>query len=119
MFVAPHNPCCTGGIEQVLGAQNICVEEELGIFDASVNMALGGKIYDHVEAVFGKEAVDERSVADISLHEEAAVVVDVFGNGSQVACIGKQVQNNDAHIVVFAQDVLDIIGADKAGGSGN
>ena len=78
LFVAPRLPCRAGGVEEALRAEDIGLQEKLRIFDAAVHVALGGEVHHHVEAVFGKEAVDEFAVADIAFHKVAAFVVNVF-----------------------------------------
>ena len=119
LFVASRLPSRAGGVKEALRAEDIGLQEELRIFDAAVHVALGGKVHHHVEAVFGKEAVDEFAVANVAFHEEAAFVVYVFRNRAEVAGVGEQVEHHHAHVIVFFQDVLQIVCADKAGGTSN
>ena len=67
------------------------MQEELRIFDAAVHVALRGKVYDHVEVIFSKQIVDQRAIAYVSAHEEAALLIDVVGDRAQIARIGEQV----------------------------
>ena len=88
------------------------------ILDAAVHVALGGKVHHIVELVPAEEVVHQLAVADVALHEDAAVIVDVPGDGAEVARIGQGVEDDHADMLVYPQDVLDVVGADESGGAG-
>ena len=52
-------------------------------------MTLGSKIDDDIKLVLRKEAIDECAVTDIASMEEATVIVDILGDGAEVAGIGQ------------------------------
>ena len=91
LFVLTGNPIAASTIQQILRTENICLQEELRIFDTAVHVALRGKVYDHVEVIFSKQLVDQLAIAYVSAHEEAALLIDVIGDSAQIARIGEQV----------------------------
>ena len=91
LFVLADHPIAARTIQQILRTENICLQEELRIFDTAVHVALRGKVYDHVEVIFSKQIVDQRAIANIATHEEAALLIDVVGDRTQIARIGEQV----------------------------
>ena len=91
LFVFAGDPIAARTIEQILRTENICLQEELRIFDTAVHVALRGKVYDHVEMIFGKQIVYQFTIAYVSAHEEAALLIDVVGDSAQIARIGEQV----------------------------
>ena len=117
-LVPSHDPGAAGGVEQVLRAQDVGQEEELGVLDAAVHVALGGEVDHVVELVAGEEVVHEGAVADVAADEDAAFVVDVPGDGAEVARIRQGVEDDHADVFVYPQEVLDVVGADESGGAG-
>ena len=91
LFVLTGDPIAARTIQQILRTENICLQEELRIFDTAVHVALSCKIYDHIEMIFGKQIVDQLAIAYVSAHEEAALLIDVVGDSAQIARIGEQV----------------------------
>ena len=81
-------------------------------------MALGRKVHHVVKLVLGKQFIGQHTVADVAFHKEAAFVINVVGNGSQVAGIGQGIQNHHLDIAMLGQDILDVIGTDKSGRTG-
>ena len=64
-------------------------------------MAFRCKINDIIELVFGKEPVRQRTVADITFYKLATLPVDVFGNRSEITCVGQQIQHYDLYFRIF------------------
>ena len=112
-------PRTAGSIQQVLGSQNIGLQEKLGILDAPVYMTFGGEVDNVVESVVGKQPVGQVVVADIASDKDTPFVVDIIGNGTQISCVGQCIQDHYPDIVVFRQHVFQKVGADKAGSSGH
>ena len=117
--VLARDPGAACGVEKVLRAEDIRLQEQLGVLDAPVDVALGGEVHDVVKLVLAEELVGKLAVADVSLDEEAAFVVDVFGYGAEVSGVGEGVEHDDAHVAVLGEDVFQIVGADESGGSGD
>ena len=83
-------------------------------------MALGREVDKIVDVVLGKEVVEQFSVANIAFHEDATLTVDVLFDGSQIARVGQRVEDNHFNILVsilYVQQILDEISADKTGAS--
>ena len=91
LFVLARHPVAARAIQQILRTENICLQEELRIFDTAVHVALRGKVYDHVEVICSKQLIDQFAIAYVSAHEEAALLIDVVGDSAQIARIGEQV----------------------------
>ncbi len=119
LFVFTCHPGAACRVQKVLCAQNVCLEEQLGIFDAAVNMAFCGKVDNVIKFVVGKQLVGQVAVADVSFYKETTFVINIFGDSAQIAGIGQGIQNHYLNVFVFGQNILYIISADKAGSSGN
>ena len=63
-------------------------------------MALGGKVNHIVNIVFGKQLVGQCSVADVTFYEKAPFPVDIIFDGTQVAGVGKGIEDDDADVFV-------------------
>lgn len=117
LLVATHHPCSACGIKQILRTKDIGIEEELRVFNTAVYVTFGCKVHHYIKAVFGKEAVKQPAVANITLYKIAAFIVNVIGNGAEVACISKQVEHHHTNVIMLGQDVFQVIGTDKACGT--
>lgn len=117
--IASHDPCGASGVEQTLRTEDVGLKEELRVFDAAIHVALCCKVHHHVKAVVGEESVDERAVADVAFDKEAARVVNVVGNGAEIAGIGEEVKHHDLNVGVFLENVLHVVGSDETGASGD
>ena len=76
------------------------------------------KIHYVVNVVLGKELVGKSTVADVTTHEEATLVVDIVLDGSEIAGIRQQVENNYLYILILilsVKEILDKICADESG----
>ena len=78
-------------------------------------MAFGCEVHDIVELVIREQLIGQTAVANITFYEVAAFVVDIFGDSGQIACIRQGVKHYYPDVVVFGQDVFQIIGTDKSG----
>ena len=117
-LVLTRDPGTAGGVEQVLCTQDVGHQEKLRILYATVHVTLGGKVHHVIEFIPGKQFVGKHAVADVTFYKEATFVVNVVGNGTQVACVGQGIQYHHFNIIMFCQDVFNIVGADKAGSTG-
>ena len=57
------------GVHEHRRAHDIGFQENSGVFDGTVHMALRRKVHHHVRVLFLKEFTDRLSVPDIFLHE--------------------------------------------------
>ena len=117
LLIFSRHPRAASTIEQILRAENIGLKKELRILNRAIHMALCGKVYHHIKAIFRKELIHQLTVADVATHKFAPVMVDVLSNCAEIACIGQQVKNNHANILIFFENILQIVCADKAGSS--
>ena len=113
----PRTAC---SIHEVLCSEDVHRQEELRIFNRTINMALCGEIDKIVDVVFRKQTVNEFTVTDVSLHEEAPLIVNIVFDGSEVACIGEGIEDDYLDVVIqifLMKQVLDVVGADESGSS--
>ena len=113
----PRTAC---SIHEVLCSEDVHRQEELRIFNRTVNMALCSEIDKIVDVVFCKQTVNEFTVTDVSLHEEAPLIVNIVFDGSEVACIGEGIEDDYLDVVIqifLMKQVLDVVGADESGSS--
>ena len=112
-------PGVLAALQQVHGAQHVALDEDLGVLDAAVNVALGGKVDDIIGVILGDQVGDQGLVADVALHEDVAgVALDVL-QVLQVAGVGQLVQIDEADVLVLLQHVMHKVGADETGTAGN
>ena len=76
------------------------------------------KIHYVIEFILGKQFVGKHAVADVTFYKKATFIVNVIGNGAQIACVGQGIQYHHFNIIMFCQDIFNIVGADKTGGTG-
>ena len=80
-------------------------------------MAFRREIDDVVKLVFGKQLVGQIAVAYIPLYKETTFVVYVAGDSPQISGVSQRIQNDQFDVIVFSQNVLDVIGSDEPGRS--
>ena len=66
-------------IQKILCAQDVGLQEKLRVLNATIHMALGRKIHHTVECILGEQAVGQCPIANVALHEKAALAVNVVG----------------------------------------
>ena len=97
-------------------AEDVGVQERLGLRYRAVDVRLGGEVHDRLHAASTLDSrAHGRSVADVALHEAVARVV---GDGEQVlevAGVGELVETDDLPVLVLDKHVPDKGGADKPG----
>jgi hypothetical protein len=67
---------------------------------------------------FGQQAVDQRAVADVALHEDVARIALQAGQVGAVAGVGERVEVDD-RLVRCRQPVEHEVAADEAGAAGD
>ena len=65
-------PSFLGALQQVHGAHDVALDEDLRVLDGAVHVALRGKVDDVIEIVLCEQAFDKLLVADVALHEDMA-----------------------------------------------
>ena len=102
----------------MVGMAEVEVDVETGKVTPIDYVALGSKIHYVIEFILGKQFVGKHAVADVTFYKKATFVVNVIGNGAQIACVGQGIQYHHFNIIMFCQDIFNIVGADKTGGTG-
>jgi hypothetical protein len=81
-------------------------------------MALGREVHHRPRAVFRQQAVDQRAVPDVALHEGVPGVALQGGQVLEVARVGQGVEVDDG-LIGLAQPVQHEVAADEAGAAGD
>lgn len=112
----PH-AVAQGGVQQILGADDVRQDEVGRGVDRAVHVGLGGEVHHLVR--LGRQPVDKRRVADVTVHELQPGVADLeVGGGPGV---GQGVQDGDPRCPrpVGGEEGPDVPGADESGGAGD
>ena len=106
-------------LEQIYSTHYVCLNKDFGIGNTSVDVRFCRKINHIVKIIFFKQSCNKLLVADISLHKHMTSValhaLEVF----QITCVGQLIQIDQQDIVIFLQHVINKIGTDKTGATGN
>ena len=100
------------GLQHREGADDVRVQEGLGVVQRFVDVRLRGEMHHSVS--LGDQLRDQLGVSDIALHEP-----DVFGHRCQrfaAARIGERVQHRD---IVLTHHVVHKVCADETGSAGD
>ena len=81
-------------------------------------MAFGGKVHHGARAVFGQQPVDQRAIADLSVHEHMPRIAPQPVEVVQVARVGERVEV-DHRLAAAREPIQDEIAADEAGAAGD
>jgi hypothetical protein len=106
--VSPHR------LEQAESAHDVGLYEIFRAVDGAVHVAFGGKVQHRAGAVFGQQAVHQRAVAQVAVHEGVALIPLQAGQVFQVAGVGELVEV-DHRLIGLGQPVEYEIAADEAG----
>jgi len=85
-------------------------------------MTLGCEIDHIVNVVLCKELVNQLPVTDVTFDKEAAFIVDVVLDGTEITSVSQGIKNDDLDVVVhilFVEQILDKVRADKSGSPSN
>ena len=115
IFIFPCHPSATGSIQQILCTQNVGHKEQLRIFNAAVHMALGSEIHDIIKLILAKQTVSQLTVTNITFKKNATVIIYIICNSSQITGIRQRIEYYHTDIIVFCQNVLQVIRPDKTG----
>ena len=81
-------------------------------------MALGREVHHGARAVFGQQAVHQRPVANVALHEHMPGITLQCGQVLEVARVRERVEVDDG-FVRLAQPVEHEVAANEAGAAGD
>ena len=105
-------------LEQRERAQHVGAHEIARPVDAAIDMALGGEVHDGARPVLGEQPVEQRPVADVTLHEHMPRVAAQRIEVVQVAGVGQRVEVDDG-LVARCEPVENEVAADEAGAAGD
>ncbi len=103
------------GLQEGVRADDVGVEEGARVVQRVVVVGLGGEVHD--EIVGAHQAVDQGRVADVALHQGAALRGQPI-EGPAVAGVGQPVEDGDLKIRV-RQRMSNEVGSDEAGTAGH
>ncbi len=101
------------GIHQRGCTHDIRLQEDPGILNRAVHMALRREIRHDVRTLFLKHVEHRFPVADIGLHEAEPGVLHDRRQRGQVARVGQFIQADDAVIRVLIQQIKDKVAANE------
>ena len=81
-------------------------------------MGLGGEVQHRVGLVLSKDPIDRRAIRDVRPFERVAGVRGHFRQVLEVACIGEQVEDDDAGVGLREREANEVR-TDETGPSGD
>ncbi len=115
----PVQPDRPGDAQQIVGTEDVGLDECVGIVDGAVHMALGGEVDDDVEVMVGHDPLYQQGIIDVALYEAETTVLFQPFQIMTVAGVGEGVQGDERGAGMLLQPVVAEVGADEAGGSGH
>ena len=91
----------TAGVHQDGSTDDICLKENLRIFDGTVYMAFCSEVDHDIRMLFLKETVYCFTVCDAFLHKTEIRIVHDRGKSGKITRIGQAVQADDPVVRVF------------------
>ena len=116
-MIRPAAPVLQRAIEQRLRAGDVGADERTRLVDRAIDVALGGEVHDRVGPMLGEQTRNQRTVADIALHEDVPVVGQALERFA-IAGVGQQVQVDHPGIA-RAEQVMNEVGPDESGTAGD
>ena len=100
-------------LEHAQRARDVGFDERFGAADRAIDVALGGKVRDHVDGFGRQQFLDQRAIEDRALDEAEARVAMRRREVGEIAGIGQRVEHDDP-LGVAGEQMRDKIGADEA-----
>src|SRR4051812_28078376 len=107
--MAPH------GLQDGVRTDDIGANERFGVVQRVVNMRLGCEMHDYVR--LGYQPVDKIAVTDIAVNE--ADLMGYWSKAFAIARVRQRVEYTHFEPGMVTQGVVDEVGADEAGPSGD
>lgn len=111
-------PVTAHRFEQAEGAEHVGLHKVFRAVDRAIHMRFRGKVHNGTGFVLGQQAIEQRAVADVALHEDVVRVALERREGLEVARIGQLVEVHDG-LVALRDPVEHEIGANEACAAGN
>ena len=93
------------GVHQYGGADDVGLQEDGGVFDGAVHMALRREVHNDIGVLLLKKRVHGLPVADIRLHKAEAGIIHNGRERREIARVGELVDADDAVVRVPVQHV--------------
>ena len=106
----------TSFFEECVRSENVRANKYGGMIDGTVDVRLGGKMNDRVDAFHG--AMNDFWIRDVSVDEGIAGFINPF-QILKIPCIGEGIKIDDFVFGMSVQPVSDEVGSDEAGTAGN
>jgi len=104
-------------VQQDLGAAHVGGDEARPVVDRAVHVGLGGQVQAGLGALHGP--VHRLRVGDAALHEAEAGVALPAGQVLAASGVGQRVQHGQAAVGATVKQVVDQVGADETGSTGD
>ena len=106
-------------VHKHLSAENVCREEDFGVLNRAVNVALSREIHDHIGLFFLEKLVYRLAVCDALLDKAEIRVVHNWCERREVARVGQAVEADNPVVGIFFEHMKYEVRADKARSAGN
>jgi len=113
-----RRPVAAHGLEQLVGALHIGLDEGARAVQRAIDVAFGGEVEHGARPALGQQALHQGSVADAAVHELVPRIGLQAGEVFEVAGVGEQVEVDD-RLVALGQPVEHEVAADESGTAGD
>lgn len=108
-------PCRLGTVQHDCSAQNIGLNKNFGIADASVHMAFRRKMHHSVNVIFRKNLFNRFLITDVGFNKGIVLPLLQIFQIFQIAGIGEGIHiDNPDFVVIFPEHIVDVIGTNKS-----
>ena len=83
-------------------------------------MAFCCEINKIINVILCKETVNKLTITDVTLHKEAAFVVNVVLNCPEITCISQCIEDDNLDVLVLiltVKEILNVVSANETGGT--
>ena len=113
-----RRPVAAHGLEQLIGALHIGLDEGARAVQRAIDVAFGGKVEHGARPVLGQQALHQSAVADAAVHKVVPRIALQAGKVFEVAGVSEQVEVDD-RLVALSQPVKHEVAADESGTAGD
>ena len=99
--IAQAAPVFARGFQQTERAVDVGFNERGRAVNRAVNMAFCGKMHNRTWLMFGKQAVEQCCIADVTLHEQVPGIILQGFQGIEIACVSQFIQIHNLVIGMF------------------
>ena len=114
--VDPHT---ASGLQEIVRADNIGVDEGGGSGNRAINVRLGREMHDRVNLLFPEKRLDCIPIHDIAFHESILLIARKRLQARQITGVRQSIQHNQSVLWVLARPVLHEIRTNESSATGN